>query len=173
MQLTDRQERARLLLRDFAPRLYRYALVRLGQADLAEDAVSETICRLIELGPDLAGDERHVHGWSVRCMVNVCREFERKPRPMGHSEPADATFSARVPSTFDADETAVLVGAMSRLPARQREAVTLRILMEHSVAETAEAMECATGTVKALTHQGLAALDTMLTSSTIKIGLAS
>lgn len=172
MDRVDRQARADAFIRDFAPRLYRYALMRLGRADLADDAVGETLCRLVELGPDLAGDERHVKGWSVRCMVNVCREFERRPKlaqesAFAHDRAApDATGS-------DEDAHAALVRAMAKLPARQREAVTLRILMEHSVAETAEAMDCAPGTVKALTHQGLASLQSLLATAAITIGIAS
>ena len=54
---------------------------------------------------------------------------------------------------------------MGGLSPRQREAVILRILMDHSVAETAEAMGCARGTVKALTHQGLRALYTLLAAT--------
>lgn len=173
MPHTDRQARADAFIRDFAPRLYRYALVRLGRTDLADDAVGETLCRLVELGPDLSGDERHVKGWSVRCMVNVCREFERRPKLAQEPIVAREIEATGMLDARDNESSAALVRAMAKLPPRQREAVTLRILLEHSVAETAEAMACAPGTVKALTHQGLASLQGLLSTAAITIGLAS
>jgi RNA polymerase sigma-70 factor (sigma-E family) len=51
-----------------------------------------------------------------------------------------------------------LITAISHLPGRQRAAIALRYLEDLSVADTATAMGCAEPTVKALTHQGLAAL---------------
>jgi RNA polymerase sigma factor (sigma-70 family) len=45
--------------------------------------------------------------------------------------------------------------ALARLSARQRVAVVLRYLVGMSLAETAEAMDCAVGTVKATVHQSL------------------
>jgi RNA polymerase sigma factor (sigma-70 family) len=44
------------------------------------------------------------------------------------------------------------------LSERQREAVVLRFFEELSVEETAAAMECAPGTVKATVHQALRAM---------------
>ena len=47
---------------------------------------------------------------------------------------------------------------LNTLPDRQREAITLRFFEEMSVEETASAMGCAVGTVKATVHQALRAL---------------
>jgi RNA polymerase sigma factor (sigma-70 family) len=44
------------------------------------------------------------------------------------------------------------------LPDRQREAIVLRFFEELSVEETAAAMNCAAGTVKATVHQALRAM---------------
>ena len=53
-------------------------------------------------------------------------------------------------------EQAMLVNqVMDRLPIRQREAVLLRYFEQLSVEETATAMGCAAGTVKALVFQAL------------------
>jgi len=155
---------AEALLAEFAPRLYRYALVRLGRAERAEEAVAETLARLIEKGPPLSGPAAHVHGWCVRCIVNVCREVGRAPRPLGF----DRADEPRANSMRFADwhdgishqhpDAPMLIHAMGQLSDRQREAVTLRVLMGLSVRAASEAMNCAEGTVKALTHQGLTAL---------------
>jgi RNA polymerase sigma factor (sigma-70 family) len=47
---------------------------------------------------------------------------------------------------------------LGELPQRQREVVVLRFFEELSVEETAAAMDCAQGTVKATLHQALRAL---------------
>jgi RNA polymerase sigma factor (sigma-70 family) len=51
-----------------------------------------------------------------------------------------------------------LRAVLEQLPERQREAVLLRFFEDLSVDETAKAMECAPGTVKATVHQALATL---------------
>jgi RNA polymerase sigma factor (sigma-70 family) len=52
---------------------------------------------------------------------------------------------------------------LDRLPPRRRAVLVLRFYEDFSVEQTADALGCATGTVKALTHQGLAQLRTLLT----------
>ena len=51
-----------------------------------------------------------------------------------------------------------LRSALRGLPARQREAVVLRFVLDLSVSQTAAHMRCAPGTVRALTAQGVARL---------------
>jgi len=60
-----------------------------------------------------------------------------------------------------ADRLAVRA-AVAGLPDRQRAALVLRYFADLSLADTAEAMGCAPGTVKALTHQALAGLRSRL-----------
>ena len=48
--------------------------------------------------------------------------------------------------------------AITTLPARQREAVVLRYLADLPLADVADAMGCAVGTVKATLHHALRAL---------------
>ncbi len=52
--------------------------------------------------------------------------------------------------------------AVATLAPRQREALALRYFADLSVEDTAAAMRCAPGTVKALTSQAIAALRTQL-----------
>ncbi len=66
------------------------------------------------------------------------------PVAESRSEPFDARLDLR--------------GVLDSLPARQRSAVVLRHYVGMSVAESAEALGCAQGTVKSLTSQGLASL---------------
>jgi RNA polymerase sigma factor (sigma-70 family) len=50
--------------------------------------------------------------------------------------------------------------AVSALPPRQRTVIALRFYEQLSVAETAELMGCAQGTVKSLTHKAVSRLRT-------------
>ena len=52
--------------------------------------------------------------------------------------------------------------ALARLPVRQRAVLVLRFLCDMSVEQTAEAMNCSTGTVKSQTAHGLADLRAVL-----------
>jgi RNA polymerase sigma-70 factor (ECF subfamily) len=69
----------------------------------------------------------------------------------------------RAPELADgaADNTSAVVTrlsvreAIATLPARQRQAVVLRYLADLSLADVADAMGCATGTVKATLHQAM------------------
>lgn len=60
------------------------------------------------------------------------------------------------------DSMNVLAEAIDSLPDRQREAVTLRIIQELDVAQTAAAMACSEGSVKTHLSRGLKVLREML-----------
>jgi DNA-directed RNA polymerase specialized sigma24 family protein len=55
-----------------------------------------------------------------------------------------------------------LLGLLGRLPPRRRAVLVLRFFDDLGVEQTAEALGCAVGTVKSLTHQGLSDLRAML-----------
>lgn len=64
---------------------------------------------------------------------------------------------------LDADASLDLRGALERLAPRQRATVVLRYYCDLSVEETAEVLECSTGTVKSQTARALAHLRVLLT----------
>ena len=79
-------------------------------------------------------------------------------------EPAAGSLAqGRAPELSDgaADNTTAIATrlsvreAIATLPARQREAVVLRYLADLSLADVADAMGCAIGTVKATLHQAM------------------
>ena len=73
----------------------------------------------------------------------------------------------RSPEGFDPLEThesqQMLLAQLDQLPDRQREALVLRFFEELTIEQTASAMGCAIGTVKATVHQALRTLRTKLT----------
>ena len=155
----DRTAQARLLsaLQDV---WFRFCLSQLrGDRDLAADATQETALRFLKQLGSFRG-ESQLQTWSLSIALNVCRETRRKRQldPLDAAGEPAAVTSGVGHLTEDEEETAVLKRTLASLPDRQREAITLRFFEELSVEETAAAMNCATGTVKATVHQALKVL---------------
>ena len=149
-----------MLLATFQDVWFRFCLGQLrGDRDLATDATQETALRFLRQLPSFRG-ESQLQTWSLSIALNVAREMRRKRQfdPLESAqEPVAAT--PRVARLTEAEEEKELLKRhLGSLPDRQREAITLRFFEELSVEETAAAMNCATGTVKATVHQALRAL---------------
>src|SRR4051812_38803682 len=131
----------------------------LHDPDRAADAVQETGLRFLNQIARFRG-ESQIQTWSLGIALNVVREQKRKRPTEGLSEENDAIAATpRVARLLESqEESDLLKQTLSTLPDRQREALTLRFFEDLSVEQTAEAMGCATGTVKATVHQALRAL---------------
>ena len=162
----DRPAQARLL-RWLQDPWYRMCLGLLGDVDRAREATQETAVRFLRQLPGFRG-ESQVRTWALGIAINVAREMRRSPHlRVGTLDgwDADGGGPRQPPSRPSPDVAAELAEQRDRLravladlPERQREAVVLRFFEELSVEETATAMNCAEGTVKATVHQALRAL---------------
>lgn len=137
---------------------------QLRDPELARDATQETALRFLRQLPSFRG-ESQLRTWSLGIAINVCRELRRKrgvgpvDEPMRLAIAADRLEADGPDREAETAEAASSVRAMlADLPERQREVVMLRFFEELSVEETATAMDCAPGTVKATLHQALKAL---------------
>lgn len=159
----DRSAQARLLtaLQDV---WYRFTLSQLRNPDLARDATQETGLRFLRQLPTFRG-ESQLQTWSLSIALNVVRELRRRRRLTDDID-FDQLAPQRSSEGFDEVESSdvreMMIKTLTHLPDRQREAITLRFFEELSVAETAVAMNCAPGTVKATVHQALRALRSKL-----------
>lgn len=101
-----------------------------------------------------------------RTVVNLARGglrrrlTERRHANSGRAADADARSAESV--VVDGVRDQALWAGISRLTRRQREAVVLRYFEELSTAETATAMGCSEGSVKAHLHRALVTLKTTL-----------
>lgn len=161
------------LLRDLQDPWYRMCLGLLGDPEKARDAVQETAVRFLRQLPGFRGDSL-LRTWSLGIALNVAREMKRvRAREAPASaviDAADLAGSARGLRAGSGAESGPHAAAeageqrdqlrlmLAHLPDRQREAIVLRFFEELSVEETAMAMNCAPGTVKATVHQALRAL---------------
>jgi RNA polymerase sigma-70 factor (ECF subfamily) len=160
-RLGDRSAQTRLL-RELQDPWFRLCVGLLGNQADAQDAVQETALRFLCDLPRFRG-ESSLMTWSMGIAINVTREMRRRKRP---SEEIDEMQIAATPRVArPPDESAamkesheLLRSTLSDLPQRQREAIVLRYFEDLSIDDTAAAMDCAAGTVKATIHQALRAL---------------
>ena len=146
---------------------YRMSLGLLADPELARDATQETAIRFLRQLPGFRG-ESQLRTWSLGICINVVREIKRASRFHGSLDgvedhpPASDTLGGPEADAQRAEEIEALRAVLHTLPDRQREAVVLRFFEDLSVEQTAAAMKCAAGTVKATVHQALRALRTKL-----------
>lgn len=144
-------------VRRYQDRVFRMAAVWLYDSQHVEDATQEVFLRGFK-GLRRFRFRSEPFTWLYRTTKNVCREFNRR-RPFDalEREPTDPT--ADVDGDLHRFEAARHVRELvSKLPQRQREVVVLRIFEEMSVRDTAKAMGCREGTVKALLYKATAQL---------------
>ena len=135
---------------------------RAAAEDVAADALGLTLARWHRVAP-----LPHREAWVLRVTGNLALKEAGK---RGRRHPPTAVEMA----SFD-DHSALriaLVEALSKLPARQREAVVLRYLSGLTDAEVAAATGVSLGTVKVHVHRGIRALRTALGPTFEEVGLA-
>ena len=162
----DRSAQA-ALLREMQDIWFRVCRGMLKDAELARDATQETALRFLRDLPNFRGDSA-IRTWSIGIALNVAREMRRTSyrteTTARHANLAAAPRATRPPdeSAASSEESEHVRKLLDALPDRQREAVILRYFEGLSVEETAAAMSCAAGTVKATVHQALRALKSRL-----------
>jgi RNA polymerase sigma-70 factor (sigma-E family) len=139
------------------PSLYGALLLYCGSRELAEDLTQETLLRVWRHWSRVSTMSRPDR-WALRVAFNLAKSGFRRVRIARRvaalSDPAHAAAAAEA----DATDAIAVRAAVATLPSRQRAAVVLRYFNDLSVADTAEILGCAEGTVKALTSQAVANL---------------
>lgn len=154
-------------------RAWRMAEIHLGNRDDAMDAVQDAMLRLVRhYGEKPAGEWTPLF-WGILRRRIVDLQRRRKVRSIvvgwigggrddeGDELPSwDPADDAPDPSARLQDSQAYsdIVGALRRLPRRQREAFTFRVMEGLDVAETAAAMGCSDGSVKTHLSRAMHAL---------------
>jgi RNA polymerase sigma-70 factor, ECF subfamily len=130
------------LVREFAPRLHRFLVVRLAGERDARDVLQETLIAAWQGLPGLRNPER-VWPWLAGIAANKAADALRRRPP-----PALAEVERPVP---DSSADVELKGAIDALPGHLREVVLLRFLMRLSEEEAADALGVRVGTIKSRT----------------------
>jgi len=168
------QAAARALMLRHAPRVLSLAKRLLKDTAEAEDVTQEAMLRLWKIAPDWRTGEAKVSTWLYRVGSNLCTDRLRKKRGVGLDEAPEV--ADETPNVEDqmiaADRGRALRQAMSRLPERQKLALTLRHFEEQSNPEIAEVLETSVEAVESLLSRARRALASDLSSNRSALGLA-
>lgn len=147
--------------RDYA-RLVALARLLIDRPDEAEEIVQEAFVRAYAAGDRLETRD-DPQAYVQRSVVNLARDGLRRRRTVRRTPTplVSSGDSADVDAVLDENQREILA-ALRRLPERQRVCVAMRYLLDLSTAETADALEISTGSVKTHLSRGLASLHTAL-----------
>jgi RNA polymerase sigma-70 factor (ECF subfamily) len=127
-----------------------------GDRAVAEELAQEALVRAWERW-DKVGAMASPEAWTYRTAFNLASSWGRRRsaerRAHRRHGPAVEVAPSHDTPTIEAVRDAVVA-----LPPKQRSAVVCRFYLAMTVAETAELLGCAEGTVKSATHQALASL---------------
>lgn len=123
-----------------------------GDPHAAEDLVQTALMRLYVAWPRVRSAS--IDAYARKAMVNAL--IDNRRRPFARLERSQPTLpDVAVEDTRPSDTDTAVFAALAALPPRMRAAVVLRHLLELSVAETADVLNCNEGTVKSQTARGL------------------
>jgi RNA polymerase sigma-70 factor, ECF subfamily len=162
----------RTLVERYSPRLLAIAHSFTDDADEAHDLVQDVWVRVFEKRRTFAG-RGPVLAWicTIGYSVYAERTYRRPSAARSALVPAAAEATDAVPAPNAArpdvgaersDLRRALHRGMAELTSRERSAVLLRLVEGRSTRETAEALDCAEGTVKATLHHALRKLQRRL-----------
>jgi RNA polymerase sigma-70 factor (ECF subfamily) len=155
-------------------RLWAVALRTMGNPDDAADGLQDGMVAAYRRAGSFRG-EAQVTTWLHRVVVNACLDRLRAAKvrrtealPDDLEERGDRGALVTSGPTDPGDEAVIaerrrlVVAALRRLPPEQRAALVLVDMEGYSVAEAAEMLDCAVGTVKSRCSRGRSRLAVML-----------
>jgi RNA polymerase sigma-70 factor (ECF subfamily) len=149
------------LVHDYSGLLYRVALSLVRNPVEAEDVVQDVFLRVLQRQPELAAIV-DLRPWLVRIAWNLALDRRRRVRPQQMDEAfAEALVSADLPADQALDEAARIrqvLGAIERLPGKEREALLLSAMDELTSAEIAAVLGRSESSVRSLLFRARAHL---------------
>jgi RNA polymerase sigma-70 factor (sigma-E family) len=139
----------------YADSAKRLAYLLTGDKDLAEDITQDAF---VKLAGRLGGlrDPYAFDSYLRRTVVNLSRSHFRRLRvERMFLRRAELTGKPETADTSDVVEADALWSEVQRLPYRQRCAIVLRYYEDLSERQSAEALDCSVGAVKALTNRAM------------------
>ena len=137
---------------------FRAVLVSVGHQDTAQELVAEAFARACASWRTVS---RHPApaAWVVRTALNInVSRWRRRRREVLVAEPGAIADPAAAGGTADSVFDPRIKAALMRLPARQRQVVALRLLLDLDTRRTADALGISPNTVMAHMAQALAGL---------------
>ena len=154
---------AEQVFREIFAASYRRLVVQLygvtGDAAEAEDLVQEAFVRAAAAGGKFVAVDNH-EAWLRTVAINLQRSRWRKLRNFSRIREKLAASPSDLPALEDRLD---VIDALRMLPVGQREVVALHYLADLGIAEVAETLGIAQGTVKSRLNRGREALALALT----------
>ncbi len=148
-----------------SPGIYRYAVRLLGDANLAEDCVSETFSRFLAVIQRGGGPRENVRAYLYRVAHNwVTDYYRRTPSPELEIEDYEPVEPGSNPASKVADmmERDRVREAILRLPAEQQQIIQLRFLENWSHEEVAQVLGKSADATRSMQYRALGSLRRML-----------
>lgn len=150
-----------VLCRTLSPRLVGSLVVLTGDRAWAEDVAQEAMARAW-LRWDEVASMANTTGWVYTVAFNLAKSGRRRQATESRANLRSIGGADTERSDPDVADRLALEAALGQMPSRQRTVIALRYYAGLSVAETAQVMGCAEGTVKSLTSAAIAKLRTLL-----------
>jgi RNA polymerase sigma-70 factor (sigma-E family) len=161
-QTAQARQQVTALYQAHALGLVRLAVLMVGDQLTAEDVVQDAFLGLYRRWHALQDQEKALN-YIRTSVLNGCRMIHRGKYRRSHILPEEPGYAESAEATAMLDEAhREVLGALRRLPARQREAVVLRYYLDMTEGQAAQMMGVSRGTVKSATSRGIAALARML-----------
>jgi RNA polymerase sigma-70 factor (sigma-E family) len=139
-------------------------LVNVGDRDVAEDLVDEAFARAWASWRSV-GRHPAPAAWVVRAALNASiSRWRHRRREVSLPDPGTVADLAARPGAADSTLDPRIMAALTRLPARQRQVITLRLLLDLDTSRTAEVLGISPSAVKAHLARALAVLRSDLMS---------
>ncbi|HEX3492899.1 MAG TPA: sigma factor-like helix-turn-helix DNA-binding protein [Streptosporangiaceae bacterium] len=138
----------------------RAVLIRVGDRDRAQELVAEAFARACASWATV-GRHPAPQAWVIRTALNGNVSRWRRRREVPVPDPGVVADRAGEESAPGVDP--VIMAALMRLPARQREVIALRLILDQDTATTAQVLGITPNTVMVHMARALAALRADLT----------
>lgn len=160
----------------YMPRVYRYAIARLGNVTEAEDLTEEVFLKMLGGITGFRWRDVPFSSWLFRIAHNqIVTHFRRVAQRGGPHTALDEEMEDWRDGPAAAVEQSVTFEevrrATAQLPDAQREVILMRFAVGLTISETAKALGKREGNVKALQHKAVEKLQRMLIPGEERIGL--
>lgn len=157
-----------LLMQQHQQAVFRLAYLLLGDPDDAEDTAQETFIRAFR-SLNRFDETRPLRPWLLQITANLARNRHRALvrylavlQRMVSADPDQ--FTPGTSHNPSEDKSQALWQTVQQLPLPDQEVIYLRYFLELSEAETAQALNIASGTVKSRLHRALGRLRLLMTN---------
>lgn len=128
----------RALANALANRMFHLAYRLTGyQRSLAEDAVQEALIKLWRSAPNWQ-PTGSVESYVSRIVYTCCMDMHRKARPAEEIPEDYAVHDTILETILNKEQRSLLLGAIEKLPERQKDAILLHYMGEHSQRHVAQ-----------------------------------